>query len=185
MVDVLLVAADRMAALLDDLERSDTVDVSDVLADWTVCWPARHRATHSNQIADIGESQHRTLTVEPASQVFQRFPIAIDLSACQAAGISPQEVVERANQWGEISDGSIESPYVDLAQSPPVGPVIWRATIASQFDADEFGRRMNVPLQSVDQDKQLPAAAAAVADDQSACNRSTGHDSCDRWNSGS
>ncbi len=168
-VDVLLAASDRMAALLDDVDRSDTVDVSDITGRLggllvndssprpqsqleSLLADDQPRATGGALVAAAAE-------VRPAS--LHRFPISIDLSACHAAGISPMAVVELVRQLGEILAGSIDAPEVDLEQSPPVGPVIWHATIASGLDAVEFARRLAVPLRVAATDKPLPDTAAS------------------------
>ncbi len=164
-VDVLLAATDRLATLLDDVEHGNDTDTSDVLARLDALLTSRITSETSRlheQSAVSGEPNVIVTTAADASRegvptLAHRFPIAVDLSACHKAGVSPIEVVQRVRQLGEVLDGSIDSPQVDLRHHPPAGPVVWRATVASDFSPDAFHERLSLPSRSA------PAALAAHA----------------------
>lgn len=144
LIDVLLAATDRLAALLDDIDNSNAADTSGVLS-------------RLDELLAIAPSTPPTLdtpsdalVASPISPLpAQQFEIAIDLSACQAMGVSPVEVVERVQTIGEIIDGKVEFPTADLSVSPPQHPVHWRATVRSSQDASTFYSHLALPVPSL------------------------------------
>lgn len=146
MIDVLLAATDRLAALLDDLDNSNAADTSDVVARLDELLAANVLATEvpATQSGDQPTPALSAVSL-PASALSNRFEVLVDLSRCQAEGVAPTEVIERVLALGEILQGSVESPEVDLAVSPPRHPVVWRGTIASQLDAGAFQAQLALP----------------------------------------
>lgn len=138
-VDTLLAATDRIASLLDDIERSNSIDIEDVIA-------------RLDEILTAGSSSapdaKLDLTAKETLPSVYHVPIAINLSACQSTGTSPLEVFARVRQLGDIKEGFLDAPEVDLEKSPPLGPVIWRAKVATALNADEFARQLGVPQSS-------------------------------------
>jgi two-component system chemotaxis sensor kinase CheA len=184
LVDVLLAATDRLAALLDDLDRSNEADTSDLLArldELLAPRPAENPSGSSDQAgdADPGSAEPKsavsaapdstskaaaTLTDESAIGVRgHQFEIALDLGAYQASGLSPSELVERVAQIGEVISGTIDTPDVDLEVSPPGHPVIWRATIQSTLDAAAFNAQL-IALAPLVGNSQSTVGEAATAD---------------------
>lgn len=184
LVDVLLAATDRLAALLDDLDRSNEADTSDLLArldELLAARPTANPAASSDQADDANpgsaepksavsaspgdESAAKTTPAErPTVGVCgHQFEIALDLGAYQASGLSPSELVERVAQIGEVISGTIDTPDVDLAVSPPEQPVIWRATIQSRLDAAAFNAQL-IALAPLTGNSQSTVSEAATAD---------------------
>jgi two-component system chemotaxis sensor kinase CheA len=140
LIDVLLAATDRLAALLDDIDRSNEADTSDLLA------RLDDQSVSSDQpsVIDLGEVESVGGVPTGASTGVPSYPfeIALELGDYQASGVSPRELVERVTEIGEVIAGSIDTPEVDLAVSPPKHPVIWRATINSPLNAAEFQAKL-------------------------------------------
>ena len=140
-IDVLLAATDRLAALLDDIDNSNVADTSGLLARLDELLSAQPPGDRSALSAEPANelTEPSTLADGPAAAIpAYQFEIALELGAYQAIGVTPRELVERVTQIGEVVAGSIDSPAVDLAVSPPKHPVIWRATIKSPLDAGAF-----------------------------------------------
>lgn len=187
LVDVLLAATDRLAALLDDLDRSNEANTSDLLArldELLTTRLAEQRSATSDQVSDAeiagaksagGESENavsagpggesaapNTPDHEPAAGVPQyQFEMALDLSASQTSGLSPRELVERVTQIGDVIAGTIDTPEVDLTVSPPRHPVIWRATIQSTLDAAAFEAQLGTRVPALGNSQSGGGAAAA------------------------
>ena len=176
LIDVLLAATDRLAALLDDIDNSNVADTSDVVArldELLTPRPPEDQSAPSAEpisaepISALSVStleQPNPLTAVPATDVpsFQ-FEIALELGAYQASGVTPRELVERVSQIGEVIAGSIDTPDVDLAVSSPKHPVIWRATIKSPLDAAAFQAQL-ATIASVPSNLQTKVGEPTVAD---------------------
>jgi two-component system chemotaxis sensor kinase CheA len=158
-VDTLLAATDRIAALLDDIERSDSIDVDDVIVRLDELSVGK---TPSKPAALPEEAAIPSRSKKTARAPNHQFPIAIDLCACEAMGLSLLEVVGRVQTLGQISEGTIGSPDVDLEQSSPIGPVVWRATVASELSVDEFDRQLGVPQYVAEPETAAPAAVTVA-----------------------
>jgi len=163
LIDVLLAATDRLAALLDDIDNSNAADTRNILVRLDELLAIDPRAPVPQKTAS------NALNTPPNAPVpAQQFEIVIDLSACQAMGVSPVDAVERVRSIGEIVDGMVEFPTVDLAVSPPQHPVHWRATVRSPLDAGTFLAQLALPApspvaQSIASAEPLVAEAATIA----------------------
>ncbi len=149
-IDVLLAATDRLAALLDDIEASNLVSVSDItirldeLAEKLTC-DANPTAPSVEHTVDTDSLAAVLPDITALSEAQVLFPIAINLTACQDNGITPIDIVELVLKLGHVEEGSIEAPGVDLGKSVLLGPVIWHATVASLLSSDEFHEQLNLP----------------------------------------
>lgn len=150
MVDILLTATDRVAALVDDLEGSNTADVGEILKRLDAL-SASLDARGSSAVVDVPRESDVPLDPMPLDAIAEapvdtgRFPLVIDLTACQLRGIPPLEVVERVLRLGQVEIGELQWPQVDLLDSPPIGPVIWRAMVVSSLEASQFHVQLNLP----------------------------------------
>jgi two-component system chemotaxis sensor kinase CheA len=170
MVDVLLTASDRLAALFDDIENSNQADISNVVARLNelqaVLEQGELPASPPNCPVELLKTES-TAQTPTAAIATHKFDVAIDLSHCQAQGLSPREVIERVMQFGQIVTGTLELPNIDLAIVPTQHPIVWRGTITSALDEVTFQDRLAIPLpdQHVAPSVQTgPWASAAAAD---------------------
>jgi two-component system chemotaxis sensor kinase CheA len=166
-IDVLLAAADRLAAMLDDIERSNEVEITGILA----------RLDELQTTLSIGDSCPAAvaLQAEPAATninapaPLHEFEILVDLSGCQAQNLSPLAVLERLLKHGRIVSGTLDLPDIDLEVTCPNHPIVWRATIVSPLDLSAFEERIALPrpdrqeIQAEPSTGTAPLAAASAA----------------------
>jgi two-component system chemotaxis sensor kinase CheA len=129
-VDVLLAATDRIGALLDDADHSNEADVDALLA--------RLNALQSpnEPIPAVDE------TVVAQSQVVE---LEFDLLQCEATNVSPQMLLERLAQLGELTAGSIVPAARTLEAWTPHDPVTWQVQLSTPIDKLECLRRLDLP----------------------------------------
>lgn len=148
-VDLLLAATDRLTALLDDVENSNSANTTRILSEMDAILagetpgPAAEAPVDSLRIEAPVTSEPQVVPV--AAPTTHEFEVSVDLSHCQSLGLSPLDVVTRAESMGRIVHGSIELEPTDSAASPPQEPIVWHATISSPLSADEFHRQWGLP----------------------------------------
>lgn len=135
-VDALLAATDRIAALLDDPERSDQTPVDDTLARLDAL------------MAPSSAADAPTDELAPALTELE-----IDLTRCEAAGIAPLEVLARVESLGEIHASSVETDAATLADWSPATRVSLRVSIATSLSAEECLRR----IEAVEAEESSPS----------------------------
>ena len=158
MIDVLLGATDRLAALLDDVDNSNDADIGASLArlDELLVPSAAVEPSAVTAEPSSDESISANLVIPSAPEAAEvaapttrptthQFELALDLSRCEALGVTPAAAIERVLQIGQIIQGRIETSSIDLGAGPPRHPVIWQATIASELDEPQFITRLGLP----------------------------------------
>jgi two-component system chemotaxis sensor kinase CheA len=125
-IDALLAGADRILALLDDVEHSNDADVSALLGRLRRFVPA-------------------TLPVPaPAAAPFVH-RLRIDLVECHRRGHAPAAVVRRLEELGTIVDAHIDVPGGDLDAPLPEGPVWLDAAVSSALPPERFRAGLGLP----------------------------------------
>jgi hypothetical protein len=161
MIDVLLAATDRLAAMLDDIERSNEVDIGGILA----------RLDELQVTLSIDASSPATpaIEAEPAATrinapvPMHEFEMQLDLSRCQAQNLPPHSVMERVLQHGRIVSGTLDLPDIDLDVTPPHHPIVWRGTIVSALDPATFEELLSLPRPVHEETATAPSATQRFA----------------------
>jgi len=156
-VDALLAAVDRIAALLDDVERSNEWDVSDVVARLESLATAEHSVPRPDEVAAAP-----ALASIPLPEPRHDHAIRLDLWACWTQqGIAPVEVVTALEARGTLSRGELDADG-DLDAPGPAGKLIFTAQHATSLTADELLHEFAHLGLSI-AGEELPARAEPVA----------------------
>jgi two-component system chemotaxis sensor kinase CheA len=156
-VDALLAAVDRIAALLDDVERSNEWDVNDVVARLEALATGEHLAPSSSEAVSVPE-----ITSAPVPEVRHEHTIRLDLWACWTQqGIAPVEVVAALEARGALSQGELDAEG-DLDDPGPAGKLVFTAQYATSLTADELLHEFALLGLSI-AEAETPARAEPVA----------------------
>jgi two-component system chemotaxis sensor kinase CheA len=144
-IDALLAGADRILALLDDVERSNDADVGELLSRLHGLTPAEAAAPP----VAAGPALARTLSPgslgERPSGHAHLHGVAIDLTACQHQGWSPLAVLRRLQEVGAILDARLDVPDADLEAELPSAGIVYQAVVSAALPADAFARALGLP----------------------------------------
>ncbi len=157
-VDALLAATDRVAAMVDDADNSNAMEVGDITARLEAL--LRPAASES---ADRGEPVDRDLPSPKTPERLTPFPISLDLTASEQAGLPPLTLIERVLQRGDVVEGRLRFPSVDIRLAAPEGPIVWDATVASPLDPHDFLASLQLPSRDSLADAAPPATAGQSA----------------------
>lgn len=159
LVDGLLAATDRIAALLDDSEHSNESDVREILA--------RLDALSAPDDVDGAPG----VTGAPGEMDRPAFAdgtieIEVDLSRFEAHGIAPLEVIERLERLGRIDQARVEPAAASLVTWTPETRAVLQVRLATAFAFDECVRQLDSALESssapVTPTSALPRVEAAT-----------------------
>ena len=166
MIDVLLATSDRLAALFDDIDNSNQADISNVVARLDELQATFLPGELPETAPDSRVESHvsgSSVRMPAAATPTHEFEISIDLSHCQAYGLSPREVIERVMQLSQIVAGTLDLPHIDLAVAPPQHPIVWRGTITSVLDVATFQERLAIPVPDQGAAPSVPIESSASA----------------------
>jgi HPt (histidine-containing phosphotransfer) domain-containing protein len=152
-IDTLLAGTDRMAALLDDVERSNEADIVALLLRLRELLPDRAdggAATSAWVQSPVMAPEDANallpipvLAKRPAREAYV-FGLTFDLRACEREqGLSPGEVLERVQEAGTILNARVDVPEEDFNASFSRGEVVYRAIVSSARQSS--GRRGGGP----------------------------------------
>ncbi len=133
-VDALLAAVDRIAAQLDDVERSDEWDVSDVVARLESLAAGAPESLPAAPVAPSAPPPDA-----PAAPAASReHAVRIDLWKCWTQhGVPPADLVAALARHGEVSGGALAAEG-DLDAPGPAGTLVFTARLATPLSTDQL-----------------------------------------------
>ncbi len=169
-IDALLSSLDRVGGMIDDLEQSDDVDITEAMVRLR---PLLEPATLPDR-AGTG-----TMTVQSASQPLpvplaesiaqpSEFPLServrsgwhegsallygvkFDWFACERQfGLSAVEVARRLEAAGTVLDSRTDLVGPPLHDGLPTPPLWYRAIISSALEPEQFAKRLDIPCAAI------------------------------------
>jgi two-component system chemotaxis sensor kinase CheA len=144
-IDALLAGADRIVALLDDVERCNEVDVSNVLV--------RLRGLLSTAPTMVSTTSLPRATVARSGPVLSQRPaehshlyaLTIDLARCERQGIGPTAAFQQLEASGTLLDGCLDVPGEGLDVPLPEGPIVYRAIVSTTLPPEPFAQKLGLP----------------------------------------
>lgn len=157
-VDALLAGVDRLLALLDDVERSNDVDVSALVTRLRGLTPNAVLAPIPNLTLDfVGTA----LTERPAEHLYL-YGLKIDLSEChRRRKLSPLDVIGRLLDHGAILNARLDAPEASL--DAPVGTtgIDYRVLFSTSLPPERLSAALDLPaVEIVLLEPQRPTAVA-------------------------
>lgn len=152
-IDALLGAFDRIAAMVDDPEHSSEMDISELVARLgfagTADVPLKVELARSQRPAEVQPSEFpNTDMMRSARQSdhTQLYGVKLDWFACEREnGLLPVEVAKRLNQAGTIVEARVELLGPSLHEGMPSEVLWYRAIVSSKLDPQTFGRQLDIP----------------------------------------
>jgi two-component system, chemotaxis family, sensor kinase CheA len=156
-LDALLGGADLILTLLDDVERSNQVDIT----------PVRERLKRLVSGAMAQLTHGAELIERPSREGSRLYSIRCDLEAfCKSRQQPPLALVKSLLAFGSILDGRLEVPNADLRKGLPQGPIVYLATYSSSLDLEPLCEAVGLTSEQI---LPMPASvedrAARPADD--------------------
>jgi two-component system, chemotaxis family, sensor kinase CheA len=163
-IDLLLAGTDRIAALLDDVERSNDTDIGALLSRLRELLPDQKGM---NALASGGSERSSStpavaartsdsllpipvLADRPGSDVYV-FGLHIDLRACERQqGFGPSEVLQRVQAAGTILNARLDVPEASLDADLSSGEIIYQAIVSSKLPLDEFAGALGLAGARID-----------------------------------
>jgi two-component system chemotaxis sensor kinase CheA len=171
-IDALLAGNDRIAALLDDVERSNEADIAALLSRLRELLPD-HKNASAAQSASPPLQDARTSDVllptpvladRPDSEAYV-YGLTIDLRACEREqGLGPGEVLRRLQEAGTILNARLDVPEEDLDSGLSKGDVSYQAMISSALPMDEFTVAFGLPVARIEVVEEPPSARPSSPD---------------------
>ena len=151
-IDALLAGADRIQALLDDVEHSNDADVSGPLARLQAFVPAGGRgpiaprsAADSRGASPAFALTEAPLAERPAGHAFL-YGVRVDLAECRRRrGLAPLAVIQRVQAAGALLNARLDVADADLDAGLPAGPVWYRAVVSRTLAPEPFRRALGLP----------------------------------------
>ncbi len=161
-IDALLAGADRIQALLDDVELSNDADVSGpverlrAFAAPPRSLPAPAVEVRGNEIAPPAAAEDPStaptfalteapLAERPAGHAFL-YGLKVDLAQCRRKhGLSPLAVIQQVQAAGALLNAALEVADADLAVGLPAGPVWYRAVVSAPLAPGPFRLALGLP----------------------------------------
>jgi two-component system chemotaxis sensor kinase CheA len=176
-IDALLAGTDSIAALLDDVERSNEADISAMLSRLRDLVPGLEdggaEASHPVQSATVPLEDDRSsdallpipvLADRPGSEVYM-FRLTVDLRACeQERGLGPDEVLQRVQDAGTILNARLDVPEEELDAGLSMARVIYQAIISSALAVDEFTLALSLAGALIEVLEEPPSARPSSPD---------------------
>jgi two-component system chemotaxis sensor kinase CheA len=170
-IDALLAGADRIQALLDDVERSNDADVSDLVIRLRgAAPPDGGRVAPAAALLPAVRPADSPAGWEMAEPAFAERPagdaylygLKIDLAACfHQQGRGPAVVLRRIEQAGTLLNAALDVPAGNLEDGLPTGPLVYRALVSSPAPPHEFARALGLAAAEI---TVLEPAAAPARD---------------------
>ncbi len=150
-IDALLAGADRIQALLDDVERSNDADVSGPLTRLRAFVPADHSGSIVPRLTGDSQSESPTfalveapLAERPAGHGFL-YGVRVDLAECQRGhGLGPLAVIQRIQSAGALLNAALDVDDADLTAPLSTGPVWYRAVVSASLSPEPFARALDL-----------------------------------------
>jgi len=152
-IDALLGAFDRIAAMVDDPEHSNEMEISGLVERLSLPAPAntpsKVELARSPRPAEVQSSEFPiTDTIRPAPQSdhTQLYGVKLDWFTCERENnLPPTEVAKRLNQAGTIIEARTEllGPY--LHEGMPTETLWYRAIISSNLNPKSFANQLDIP----------------------------------------
>jgi two-component system chemotaxis sensor kinase CheA len=166
-IDTLLAGADRILALLDDVEHSNDADLGPLLERFepllppaggeVVRWWGGEGSAPAPGADLPAPTQDLTTQAPDGLVLFEAlqapgpadhaylYGLTLDLADCQRRqGFSPAEVLRRLQGAGEVLDGRLEVPDFDLERPLPAGPVWYHAIVSAALPPDRLRRDLGL-----------------------------------------
>jgi two-component system, chemotaxis family, sensor kinase CheA len=174
MIDALLAGADRIQALLDDVELSNEADVTGPVDRLRAfAFPPRSLSAlaaegSGEEIAPQSTGElpsaapmfaltEAPLAERPAGHAFL-YGLKVDLAECRRKhGLGPLAVIQRVQAAGALLNAALEVADADLAVGLPAGPVWYRAVVSAPLALGPF--RLALDLSEADIVLLEPASA--------------------------
>ena len=147
-IDALLAGADRVQALLDDVEHSNDADVSEPLARLRTS----RRPTKGSQAlrGRPARSPPFALTEAPMAQRppdhGYLYGVRVELAECKRKhGLAPLAVIRRVQAVGALLNAGVDAGDADLAAGLPAGQVWYQAVVSATLPPPPFSAALDVP----------------------------------------
>jgi two-component system chemotaxis sensor kinase CheA len=180
-IDTLLHVVDRITALVDDLEHSDQVDVSDAIGRLSGLLAGRDRQAKS-LVKAAGPGDGAKAEQDLAATRFEVSPgvlsayrpdsghllgIRLDLVNCEAAQhLRPAEVFTRVEKLAKLLESQTRTSGSGLRGGRADGPLWWIGIVLSPMDAEGFRDALGIPSAQVVSIRQATANAAKAGPTQ-------------------
>ena len=137
-LDALLAGSDLILTLLDDVERSSSVDISPVRDRLqSLVSGALATLTAASQALQVRGPTDAALAT--AAQPPLLYAIHFDLGEhCRSRQQPPLAFLKTLLTFGSVLEARLETDAVDLHQGLPTGPVIYRAMYATTLDLEQI-----------------------------------------------
>ena len=147
-IDALLAGADRVQALLDDVEHSNDADVSEPLARLRAFAPPDHGEPIAPRPA--GASPPFALTEAPMAQRpadhGYLYGVRVELAECKRKhGLAPLAVIRRVQAVGALLNAGVDAGDADLAAGLPANQVWYQAVVSATLPPQRFSAALDVP----------------------------------------
>lgn len=144
-IDVLLAGADRMQALIDDLDHSDAADLAELFARLQPFLDGPPPTAVAPLPTGPLELTDDTRRRRPAGHRYF-YAVHVDLSRCQRErGLEPVEVIRRLQDVGALLDARLEVPDFDLDTGLPLAGVGYQALVSSAEPPEAVQRALDLP----------------------------------------
>ncbi len=169
-IDALLAGADRIQALLDDVERSNDADVSGPLTRLRTLAPADAGRPLAPRAASEARSESPSfaltespLAERPAGHAFL-YGVRADLAKCQRGhGLGPLAVIQRIQSAGALLNAALDVDDADLTAPLSTGPVWYRAVVSASLPPEPFARALDLSGAEIVLLESAPAPHPAAA----------------------
>lgn len=168
-IDAMLAVLDRVGGMIDDLEHSDEVDISEPMTRLGPLIDAAAPPASGPGAIEARPSPRTTdATVDASMAQVSDFPLServrsgwspgtsflygvkLDWFACEREfGIDPLEVARRLEDSGTLLDSRVDPAEGSLHQGPARPPLWCRAIIAATLPPEEFSRRLDIPCAAI------------------------------------
>ena len=149
-IDALLAAMDHIAVLVDDVDRSDTVDIAESLM-------------QLQSLGSVGATTALAPAVSvPEFEITERlrhawpdqhgylYGVKLDWWQCERqCGLPPLAVAERIEKAGTLLDSQTRPGGYGLRQGLPRPPYRFLGVVASRSPLDEFTRELDIPCAKI------------------------------------
>ena len=168
-IDALLAGADRIQALLDDVEHSNEADVSGPLARLRALMPEKGGSLAPRLTGDSPpRSPPFALTGPPMAERPAEhgylYGVRVDLAECRRRhGLSPLTVIRRVQAAGAVLNAGLDLGGAELADGLPTGPVWYQAVVSASLPPEPFAQALGLPEAQVVLLESAPEPAAAPA----------------------
>jgi two-component system chemotaxis sensor kinase CheA len=161
-VDALLLALDRIGALIDDVEHSGGADISSALERLRAVASAgpidAPRAIPSRQLPPAPQSAAAISEFPISPRVLEGwrrnesflYGVKLDWFACERGfGLEPLEIARRLESAGTLLDSRLEPSGPALADGVPTPPLWYWTILSSALGPEQFSRQLDIPCASI------------------------------------